>query len=197
MKTIDVKKKWNQIYSSGDLLNSPPANVLTQFSFLLPKKGYALDIASGLGTNSIFLAQHGLHVEAWDISEQAQQKLQQKLETNAEFSQLSLNSIVRDVQANPPAQCSFDVICVCYFLERSISRHIIQALKPNGLLFYETFIHEKVTDSGPSTPEFRLGENELLSLFSELHILQYQEYGTVGDVKQGTRNIASLVAQKR
>ncbi|NNC68584.1 MAG: tellurite resistance methyltransferase TehB, partial [Gammaproteobacteria bacterium] len=76
-------------------------------------------------------------------------------------------------------------------------KDIIAALKPNGLLFYQTFIAEKVSDAGPSNPEYRLQPNELLESFSPLHVLAYQEHGTVGDVKKGLRDIAILVAQKR
>jgi hypothetical protein len=50
---------------------------------------------------------------------------------------------------------------------------------------------------GPSNPNYRLSENELLKLFSPLHILHYQEYGQVGNTELGLRDMACLVAQKR
>jgi len=78
-----------------------------------------------------------------------------------------------------------------------LAENIIAALKLNGLLFYQTFIKENVTEHGPSSPNYRLGENELLDLFAPLHVLAYQELGCVGDVMQGMRGCAMLVAQKR
>ena len=47
----------------------------------------------------------------------------------------------------------------------------MEALKPQGLLFYQTFTHERVTDQGPSNPSYRLAPNELLELFAPLHVL--------------------------
>ena len=187
------KRKWDAIYATNHAAQMQPAQVLLDYAFLLPKTGTALDLACGLGGNAIFLAQHGLDVHAWDISEQAIKKLVQFCETN----EIQLNAAVRDSQEDPPEVNSFDVICVSYFLERKITNHIISALKPNGLLFYQTFIHEKVSEHGPSNPNFRLAENELLKLFAQLHVLVYQEHGCVGNTNQGIRDVALLVAQKR
>jgi tellurite methyltransferase len=42
-----------------------------------------------------------------------------------------------------------------------------------------------------------LAENELLRLFSELRVLAYREEGRVGNMAEGFRNEAMIVAQKR
>lgn len=188
-----AKQKWNQIYAVDQSTGMQPAYVLVEYAHLLPTTGVALDLACGLGANAIFLAQHGLNVHAWDISEQAINRLTQFCETK----EIQINATLRDVQEHPPTANFFDVICVNYFLERDITNNIISALKPNGLLFYQTFIHEKVSQQGPSNPKYRLTENELLKLFSPLHVLAYQEQGCVGNIKQGIRDTALLVAQKR
>ncbi|MEM7020777.1 MAG: SAM-dependent methyltransferase, partial [Pseudomonadota bacterium] len=104
---------------------------------------------------------------------------------------------IRDVVANPPAPSSFDVITVSRFLERNLIPHLIKALRPSGLMFYQTFTRIRVDDSGPKSPGFRLADNELLSLFQELRVLAYQEVGAVGSTAQGLRNEAILVGQKR
>ncbi len=188
-----AKQKWNHIYGAECTTAIQPADVLAEYEYLLPNTGVALDLASGLGGNAVFLSQHGLDVHAWDISEQAINKLIKFCEKN----DIHIKATVRDVLEHPPIANSFDVICVSYFLERNITNSIISALKPKGLLFYQTFIHENVTEYGPSNPKYRLAENELLSLFSPLHILAYQELGRVGKTTQGVRDTASLVAQKR
>lgn len=192
-----AQNKWNKIYATQNLLQrkleESPALVLQQNAFLLPNTGSALDLACGIGSNAIFLAKSGLNTSAWDISAIAIESLQSYSQEN----NLGITAEARDVEQQPPAVNSYDVICVSYFLERSLAIDIINALKPNGLLFYQTFIEEKVTDAGPSNPEYRLQENELLTLFSPLHILSYQEHGKVGDIKKGFRDAAMLVAQKR
>ncbi len=188
-----AKQKWNRIYSDRNETSITPAYVLSEFQYLLPNSGTALDVACGLGGNAIFLAQQGLQTHAWDISEQAIKKLSQFCKQN----DIDLIASVRDVQECPPAVNSFDVICVSYFLERGITENIITALKPSGLLFYQTFLAERVTEHGPRNPEYRLDQNELLKMFTPLHILVYQELGRVGDIRQGQRDCALLVAQKR
>ncbi len=189
--------KWDKIYASEDssdcLHQSKAANVLFDHSDLLPNSGVALDLACGLAGNAIYLAKCGLKVHAWDISATAINKVN----TYCFKNNVSIATEVRDIEQNPPVKNSFDVICVSYYLERALVSDIIAALKPNGLLFYQTFIAEKVSDVGPSNPQYRLQPNELLTLFSSLHILAYMEYGKVGNVEKGLRDVAALVAQKR
>jgi SAM-dependent methyltransferase len=197
MVNDEAEKKWNKIYATQDQdkrqLETEAANVLLEHAYLLPNAGIALDLACGLGGNAIFLANCGLNAHAWDISEIAIEKLQ----TFCRQKIISITTEVRDIEQQPPKTNSFDVICASYYLERTLVQDIIAALKPKGLLFYQTFINEKVSDVGPSNPQYRLQPNELLALFSPLHILVYQEYGTVGDIKKGLRDVAMLVAQKR
>ena len=193
MRNDVARKKWNDIYADEQAIDPQPAGVLTEYSHLLPATGVALDLACGLGGNALFLARRGFTVHAWDISERAIHLL-------TEFygnSNVVLQTAVRDVQKHPPKEDCFDVICVSYFLERAITGDIIAALRPRGILFYQTFIHEKITVHGPKNPDYRLGENELLQLFAPLHVLAYQEQGCVGDVQQGIRDTACLVAQRR
>ena len=197
MSIDSAEKKWNKIYatksSSTQIENATTVKVLTEHVHLLPKSGLALDLACGLGGNAIFLANHGFTTYAWDISEIAIKNLL----AYCEEINLGIIAETRDVEKYPPAPNSFDVISISYYLERKLTASILNALKPNGLLFYQTFLEEKVTDAGPSNPKYRLQENELLELFSPLHVLAYQEYGIVGDVNQGLRDVALLVAQKR
>ena len=188
-----ARDKWDRIYASESAASMQAARVLTDYAYLLPDKGVALDLACGLGANALFLARCGLAVQAWDISARAVDKLGCHCVKN----DIRIDASVRDVQAAPPGADSFDVICVSYYLERSITDDIIAALRPAGLLFYQTFIKEKVSQCGPNNPAFRLDENELLRLFSSLHILVYQELGLVGDHAFGERDTALMVAQKR
>lgn len=197
MPKDEPEKKWNNIYATKDLssqrLELSAADVLQEHACLLPKSGDAVDLACGLGRNAIFLANHGLRAQGWDISQTAIEKLIEYCQKNT----ISLTAEVRDIESQPPDVNSFDVICVSYYLERKLCDAIIAALRPHGLLFYQTFIIENVTEHGPSNSEYRLQANELLKLFSPLHVLVYKEYGRVGDLNQGVRDVAMLVAQKR
>lgn len=183
--------KWNHIYQTGQHEARAPAQVLLNHQHLLPETGTALDLACGLGTNALLLADNGLTTYAWDISQEAVKQLQEKANTQ--------NLIIeqRDVVKHPPAPESFDVIVVSRFLDRGLIPSLMKALRNYGLIFYQTFIKEKTHETGPNNPDYRLDSNELLSLFSPLHIIYYHEEGTVGDVNQGFRNEAMLIGQKR
>jgi len=193
MTDHNARAKWNETYRNGQAGDNEPARVLRENTHLLPEAGTALDLASGLGNNAICLARHGLITQAWDISDLAADKINQYAQENG----LPLIAMARDIMATPPAAESFDVICVSHYLERSLTSTLINALRPGGLLLYQTFTQEVTVDySGPKNPAFRLEPNELLRLFGSLRILFYREDGLIGNLNAGARNIAMLVAQK-
>ena len=170
-----------------------PCRVLSAQAHLLPATGKALDLACGHGGNALYLAARGYATEGWDISAVAVQALA----AQANGAGLPLRAQQRDVVARPPEPESFDIIVVSRFLERSLAPALCAALRQQGLLYYQTFIRERVSDTGPNNPAYRLDANELLRLFGSLHVICYHEEGSVGDSTQGFRNEAMLVAQKR
>jgi tellurite methyltransferase len=186
-----LRAKWNSRYRDSD--RAPPVSqVLAENGHLLPPQGRALDLACGLGANAVFLAEGGLDVSAWDLSSVAVERLRRESERLG----FRIDAQVRDLQARAPQPESFDVIVVAHFLDRNLAQAIAEALRPGGLLFYQTFTRESVTDCGPSNPEYRLGVNELLRLFPSLILRFYREEGRVGDLTRGARDIAMLVAQR-
>lgn len=188
----DLQKKWDKRYRESSSNEPKAAQVLWENRHLLPKTGDALDLACGLGGNSLLLAEAGLQVQAWDLSPVAVEVLQSRSAHGMD----NLQAEVRDVLTHPPQPASFDVIVVSYFLERSLAQALCAALRPGGLLFYQTFVRDKVNQEGPSNADFLLAENELLSLFAGLRLRVYREEGRLGDTKQGLRNEALFVGQK-
>lgn len=187
-----MQEKWDKIYvEKGEV--PPPARVLAENSHLLPATGDALDVACGLGGNALFLAGKGLGVIAWDISSVAIDKL----EKTARGAHLRVTGEAVDIAAQSFPPSRFDVIVVAHYLDRSLSSALVAALRPGGLLFYQTFTKSRVDDSGPRNPEFRLDDNELLRMFSDLRVVVYREEGSIGDMRLGFRNLAMLVAQKK
>lgn len=185
---------WNSLYKDAEPI--PPARVLIENRHLLANvmdsESRALDIACGLAENSFLLARQGYLVDAWDNASVAVERVNQK----AKLEQLSVKAEVKDVINEDFPVEYYDVIILTHYLEQQISNKIIQALKPEGLLFFQTFTREKVSDNGPEDPKYRLKRNELLTLFSGLKIIVYREEGLLGDVKQGFRNEALLIGKK-
>ena len=186
-----LRQRWDERYR-GREPTPQPAAVLRHFAHLAPTTGRALDLACGLGGNALWLAQRGLETCAWDLSAVAIAQLK----AVAERWQLAVAAEARDVVAQPPAPASFDLISVVRFLDRDLAPQIAAALRPGGLLFYETFTRETADGRGPLDPAFRLAQNELLDLFSGLVVRGYREEGPLAEPDSGLGNLALLVAQK-
>ena len=185
MSDAEFIAKWDNRYREAAGLPAP-APVLEENRHLLPAAGRALDLGCGLGANALLLASLGLETWAWDLSGVAIGRL-------AEFARergLAVHGEVRDVIARPPTPEQFDVIVCAHFLERELAPALMAALRPGGLLFYETWTRTRVDDIGPTSEGFRLADNELLALFRPLRLLVYREEGRVGDTSRGFRNKA-------
>ncbi|MHB8454092.1 MAG: class I SAM-dependent methyltransferase [Acidiferrobacterales bacterium] len=183
-------EKWNARYREVPAVPGPPAAVLSENLHLLPAQGCALDLACGLGANALLLARNGFDTYAWDKAEVAITKLR------VLAAGLPLHAQVRDVIRHPPELGRFDVIVVSRFLDRSVAPHLAAALRPGGLLFYQTFTRVRADDSGPANADFRLADGEMMRLFIGLRLRVYREEGTIGDITRGLRNQAMLVAQR-
>ena len=187
-----LRDKWDARYRQGE--GTPePARILAENLHLLPAQGRALDLACGRGSNALLLGERGLEVTAWDLSPVAIERLAQA----AAAGGIRVHAVVRDVLTHPPEPDSFDLILVSHFLDRGLAPAIAAALRPAGLLFYQTFTRESVSDCGPSNPAYRLDPNELLHLFPDLVVRYYREEGRVGDLRLGSRDTAQLIAQRR
>lgn len=187
-----TKDKWDKHYNSCSAELPKAADVLYQNQHLLPPAGNALDLACGRGANALCLAENRLTVSAWDISASAVEILV----NIANEKKLIINHEVRDVVLQPPEPDSFDVIVISNFMERELIDTIKEAIKTKGLIFYQTFIKDKVAEIGPKNPDYLLNCNELLTFFSDWNILHYREEGMTGNTAKGFRNQAMIIAQK-
>lgn len=187
------RQKWDDAYRDADYSGATAAQVVTDNLHLLPVEGDALDLACGRAGNAQLLAQQDLNVDAVDFST----ILLEGLSSFVKEQRLNINCIQRDIESDGLSDKKYDVIVVSYFLNRELFSEIIDALKPNGLLFYQTWSQLAVDDSGPGNPKFRLEAGELLKLCASMRVLLYSENGRQGKVTRGLRNEALIIAQKQ
>ncbi len=154
--------------------------------------GRALDLACGRGRNSVYLAREGFLVDAWDRDVEALKELRSTAEP---LGLATITTRLVDLEQAPEIPpTAFDLIVVFYYLQRDLAPQIARALKPGGVLVYETFLIDNHVRFGhPRRREFCLNHNELLSLFGELRVLAYQEGAQVPHRGPFT---AALVAQR-
>lgn len=166
-----TQAKWDEKYQAANL--HTPANpcfALQEHSKLLPFHGRALEVACGLGGNARFLAQCGLKVDAWDISDNALTVLNNW----ASINQLPITPLITDLEAMILPYQQFDVIVVSRYLDRKLFPQLVDALKPKGLLIYQTFL-APVQENAPKNPTFYVKSGELSQSFSKLQTLVYGE----------------------
>lgn len=128
-----------------------------------------LDLACGHGRHARFFAERGACVTAVDRDAAALQSLATTQNVIAEC---------RDIEGDawPYLQDSFDVIIVCNYLWRPTFASVLAAIKPGGVLLYETFMDGNERYGKPSRPDFLLRSNELLTLTrNTFRIVAYEE----------------------
>jgi len=183
------QKKWNDCYQNADISTATAATILQQNMHLLPSTGQALDLACGRAGNAQLLARHGFKVDAFDLSHQVINALK-------EHGNHAIHPKVWNSEIDQLPVEYYDIVVVSYFLQRNLFPSIIKSLKTGGLLFYQTWSQQCVDTSGPKNPDYRLQQGELLSLCGDLRIVLYREEGQLGDIQQGYRNEACLIAEK-
>lgn len=181
--------RWDAMYSeSGYFMGKEPARFLEKNVGLLPK-GRALDLAAGEGRNAVFLAQHGFRVDAVDISPVGLKKA----EALARERGVEIETIVANLEEYDLGFERYDVVANFYYLQRDLTPKIKRALKPGGVVIYETFTlrHLEIDGArGPGRREYYLEVGELKRMFDDFEILHWSETRDV------SKAVASLIARK-
>ncbi len=141
------------------------SNWIEEHGALFLPQDQVLDVACGGGRHSHFLAKRGCVVTAVDID-------------TTEIRNLNLPGVhivdadleKRDWPFDPE---TFDAVLVSNYLWRPLFVSIIAALKPGGLVLYETFAEGNEAYGRPKNPDFLLKEGELLNIFSGFEVLDY------------------------
>lgn len=182
---------WNIRYAKEkNIWNSYlPKQLLLDYEHLLPLGGLALDAACGLGGTGRYLSQKGLKVVSLDISSVGIRLAQKKyLETGLPFI-----GAIFDL-SNPwlPGN-HFDVILNFCFLERRVFKEYRKALKPGGLIFFETFVSAQ-GDRGHS--EHYLDQGELFDAFEGFEIIHSNQIPSNSCKGRSKRKRDQLIARK-
>ena len=165
-----------------------PARWLTEHAHLLPRAGLALDVACGEGRHALWLAERGLTTTALDRDG----VLVQRVAAEAARRGLPLRAQTADLEdgSSALAESLYDVIVVVHYLHRPLFASLVAALRPGGVLVYETFTRAQAERGKPTNPAFLLEPGELLERVKALHVLASRE----GDFDG--RMVASVVARR-
>ena len=165
-----------------------PARWLVEHERLLPEHGRALDVACGRGRHAFWLATKGLDTVAIDRSQEAVAFVNGEARRRA----LPVRAAVIDLEGDDVAleSAAYDVVVVVHYLHRRLFPALRAAVRPGGLLVYETFTSAQARRGKPTNPAFLLNPGELRELVSPLDVLAEREGEFEGKM------LASVIARR-
>jgi 2-polyprenyl-3-methyl-5-hydroxy-6-metoxy-1,4-benzoquinol methylase len=202
-----MKEFWNERYSASEYAYGIAPNEFFAGVFAGLKPGKILFPAEGEGRNSVFAAESGWDVSAFDLSESGKKKADQL----AVSRRVSLEYQVGNLsEITYPAE-SFDVLVLVFAhfpasLRENFHRKLSTFLKPGGTLILEGFSKDHLKFSsvnplagGPKDLSMLFSEEELRSDFKEMQILSLEEKEVElkeGLYHSGKSAVIRLVARK-
>ena len=153
--------------------------------------GPVLDLACGEGHNGIFLAERGLDVICCDISRAALERAGDLAGRRGVTVSLWEVDLERP-GINPLRENVYGAVLVFRYLHRPLFPCIRKALRPGGLLVYETFTAEQARLGRPRNPDHLLHPGDLQQAFADWEILHSFE----GLKENPPRAVAQLVCRK-
>ena len=167
--------RWDAIYADRSRQPFPPPDpLLLSYTPHVPEsqERRALDLASGLGQNGLWLAAPGYTADLMDISRVALSRARMELAArnlrNVNLLQMDVDDLLLEDQA-------YDLICVFRYLKRSIIPTIRAAVAPQGRVVYESYNIRYLEQVPDFNTAFLLNLGELLGMFQGWKIIHYVE----------------------
>ena len=151
----------------------------------------ALDLACGPGRNAVWLAERGWTVDAWDLSDVALSILVCEREERAAHGfPRAIDVRETDLDAAEIPSATYDLVLNMLFLDRRLWAAMAAALRPGGLLAFETFVDLPGGRTSEVSPEHLLRPGELREAFEALGLQ------TLLSDEDGPRGTARLLARR-
>jgi SAM-dependent methyltransferase len=173
---------------------SGPSSLLVKFSHLFTQSaisGPILDLACGTCRNGILLSTRDFPVVCCDKSRESLDAAEQFASTLGLDVTLWELDLERGTD-NPFPEDTFGGILVFRYLHRPLIPCIRKALRPGGILIYETYTVEHAKFGKPGNPDHLLKPGELMDWFGDWEIIHSFE----GIQEDPVRAVAQIVCRK-
>ncbi len=197
-------KVWNDIFDKPDYIFGTEPN-----DYLVEKKGYlhtgqkVLMVADGEGRNSVWVAELGACVDAFDLSEKAVEKA----EKLAAERGVSVNYFVSGVDEWGWEEEKYDAVVVIFVqfatpnMRTRLFANCIRTLKKGGLLILQGYTPKQLEykTGGPPILEHLYTEKMLREYFASLDIVElkmYDAFISEGPRHTGMSGLIGMVARK-
>jgi SAM-dependent methyltransferase len=197
-------ERWNTRFGLPDyIFGTAPNEFLASKAALLVPGSRALCVADGEGRNSVWLAERGLEVVAFDLSPVGVEKARRLAEKRG----VKVAFEVADVYGWRWPHAGFDLVAAIFVqfadpaMRGFLFERIVRALKPGGLLLLEGYAPKQLEyrTGGPPHVENLYTPQMLRQAFAALEILELKAYEAVlaeGTQHSGRSALVDLVARK-
>ena len=201
----DAADTWNRRFQApGYLFGTAPNSWLREHTGLWQPGQRVLCVADGEGRNSVWLAAHGLAVDAFDISEVAVAKARKLAADRG----VAVNFEVADCDgyAWPAAACDGVAAIFVQFADPALRARLFgnikRCLKPGGLLLLQGYTPKQLDykTGGPPHVEHLYTPGMLREAFADLDIIELREYEdelAEGEAHSGRSALIGMVARRR
>ncbi|MGG1401241.1 class I SAM-dependent methyltransferase [Bacillus salipaludis] len=172
---MDTRTKWNIKHQERlEKLDVPAPNPRLKNLYPYLLGGTALDLACGLGGNSLYLASLNYQVQAVDISEVAINYLQEQ----AAKDKRNITPLICDLtELNNHLweDTSIDLAVITNYLDRSLYPMLKKIIKEEGYVFFETYYLKSQNENQGISKQYKLEPQELLNEFRDWNVLFFEE----------------------
>lgn len=198
MTAPPAKPDWNTRYDRPDyLFGTAPSAFLRKHARHLPAAGSVLAVADGEGRNSVWLAERGLAVTAFDTSERGLEKAR----ALARARGVDVTFRHADILKFDWSAARYDVIVAIFFQflapdqRGPVFRGLDAALRPGGLLLLHGFAPRQVEygTGGPPHRENMYTLPLLREAFPRYEIIHQEDYDQVVTSGEGHNGMAALI----
>ncbi len=194
----DAAETWNRRYARDDFLfGSEPNAWLRDRVGSMPAGGRILSVADGEGRNSVWLAQQGFQVDAFDIADRAVAKAQ----AFAQRQGVSVNFAVADVDSFAWTDSAYEGVAAIFVqfadpdMRARLFERIIRSLKPGGVLVLQGYTPKQLEyrTGGPPVLSHLYTRELLESSFAGLSIIELRDYEAEVQEGQGHSGQSALI----
>jgi cyclopropane fatty-acyl-phospholipid synthase-like methyltransferase len=197
--------RWEARFSVGEyLFGEHPNRYLASKAGLLVKGSRALSVADGEGRNSVWLAEQGLRVDAFDFSPTAVKKAERLALSRG----VRVGFNVSETFAWNWAPATYDLVAAIFIqyatptMREKLFPLIEQTLKPGGLLILQGYRTEQLQygTGGPPELDHLYTEALIRQALSDMEIVElrcYDEHVDEGRGHAGMSALMGVVARKR
>ena len=200
----DAAQTWNaRFLGNAYLFGTEPNHYLLRQAHYWKSGDRVLCVADGEGRNSVWLAEQGLEVDAFDISEVGVHKGQGLADTRNVVVHFS----VEDCDSRTWIDNKYDGIAAIFVqfadppMRERLLQNIMRSLKPGGIMVLQGYTPKQLEykTGGPPFIDHLYTKDMLQAAFANLQILDLMEYED--DLSEGTQHLGrsaliGMVARK-